>query len=53
MKEVPKKDEGAVSGGVTGTGTLGDWPEPTPYPIEPCTPTIADPLGDLKKVSGR
>ena len=48
MKDVPKKDQPEVSGGLI---SVPVFPEPTlpirPYPTDPCTPVI-DPLGDRK-----
>jgi len=54
MKPVPKRDESQVSGGVLpATIVEKPWPQPAPYPMDPCSPVTNDPLGDLKTTSGR
>ena len=47
MKEVTKKEQPEVSGGLTSVPVVPvpSWPTPK-FPIDPCTPTINDPLGD-------
>ncbi|MBK5256360.1 MAG: hypothetical protein JJE39_10040 [Vicinamibacteria bacterium] len=60
MKEVPKKDETEVSGGVvSGTGfrnglvipgmPIGPYPIGPVYPTEPCIPMPEDPLKYVEK----
>lgn len=52
MKEVPKKDEPAVSGGVAPPRLPGGGfpiPEPLPYPQMPTIPCFPDPPGSNEK----
>ena len=55
MKEVPKKDEAEVSGGVvSGTGfrnglVIPGYPIVPVFPIEPCIPMPEDPLKYVEK----
>jgi hypothetical protein len=53
MKEVPKKDEPAVSGGVVPGGGLVipgvPAPGPHPYPQMPTIPCFPDPTGSVEK----
>lgn len=52
MKQLPKKEEEGVAGGLT---TIPRVPiveqpgKPLPYPQDPCIPTINDPLGDATR----
>ena len=46
MKQLPKKEEEGVAGGLTTIPTVPIVPKPLPYPQDPCIPTINDPLGD-------
>ena len=50
MKQVTKKDQAEVSGGlIQPSTTTVTWPMPTPtFPTEPCSPVVNDPLGDGK-----
>ena len=50
MKEVPKKDQSEVSGGVINVPVVPIPIGPVPtFPTEPCAPII-NPLGDGRKV---
>lgn len=50
MKEVPKKDQPEVSGGLIKVPVIPMPTDPMPtFPTEPCSPII-DPLGDGRKV---
>ena len=49
MKEVPKKEQPNISGGLVNVPVVPapTWPTPI-FPTEPCAPVI-DPLGDGEK----
>lgn len=53
MKQVPKKEQSDVAGGVVTVPVVPapTWPMPT-FPTEPCAPVI-DPLGDSTKYQPR
>ena len=52
MKQLPKKEEEGVAGGLVRLPTVPiiqePW-KPLPYPQDPCIPTINDPLGGVEK----
>jgi hypothetical protein len=55
MKQVTKKDEAEVSGGLIQQSTPITWPMPTTpiFPTAPCSPVVNDPLGDGKTGTAR